>query len=172
SADTRLVLRIAQQRKLRASVALQLRVSKYCATPSSLPQAPRDSTFHTAEAGAQHCIGYLSRRRVADQIRRPGFRKIIVNTPPVMSMVRVHADHHQRAAWAQQSLRLCDELFEVLEVVNRIYAEDQVDRRVAQGQGPRRSAYQTGAGTFCGRMAQHFPRAVDAAEVLNRFAQR
>src|SRR5262249_27201333 len=60
SADARLVLCIAQQRQLRASVTLQLRVSQYGAAPSSLPEPGRDSTFHVAEAGTQHCIGYLS----------------------------------------------------------------------------------------------------------------
>src|SRR5215472_4966324 len=60
SADARLVLRIAQQRQLRASVALQLRVSQNGAPVSSLPEPGRGSTFHAAEAGAQHCIGYLS----------------------------------------------------------------------------------------------------------------
>src|SRR5262249_19104519 len=87
-------------------------------------------------------------------------------------MMRVHPDNCQPAARTKQPLSLSDELFEALEVVNSIHAKDHVNRLVAEGQGLRSGAQQSGTRTLCGRMAQHFQGTVDATNVRNGLAQR
>ena len=58
---SRRVLLIGQQRQLRTSVSLQLRVFEHTLPDSGLRESAGDPTINPIEASAKHGVGYLPR---------------------------------------------------------------------------------------------------------------